>query len=105
MDFKVGDILAWGEYGEQPRLLVKLNCANKPEWPEDDFQVIYLNQKHDTIAHGNRSSYTKINPSKKLIKIAKRNIKLILHMKRMDNLTYVEICARLREQEESLSNV
>lgn len=51
---------------------------------------------------GDSVDYTKINPSKYNIKIAKIKLKEILKDDEIDNLTYIELYARLKRYEQSL---
>jgi hypothetical protein len=102
MSLKVGDFVLWEGQRDNPRLIIALDCKNKSEWPETDYQVLYLDEKVNYLAHGEKQIYKKTLPTKELIKIAKRNMKAVLKKKAIDNLTYIELLVRIKEHEQEL---
>jgi hypothetical protein len=74
--------------------LIDLRDLRNPMHPED---VAHL------LNGGTHDLYDKISPTKEMIKLARKNSTLLMENKEIDNLTYIEICARLREYELALA--
>jgi len=103
MDFNVGDFVAIKDEPEQTRLVTSnTTLGTKYAYATNGIMVIYLDVFVKYTVHGVRTWYEKIQPSKKLIERAKANLKNCYNKKAIDNLTYVEICARLKEYEQEL---
>lgn len=104
MSFKVGDFVSIGDEGGGLRIV-----AN----PKKDYgnyfgievETIVLSRKYfipksGETTHVKESYYEKIEPTKELVNMAKIEVKATYERKKIDNLTFIEISARLREYEQ-----
>lgn len=110
-EFQVGDfveLIKWisiEDQGQHFRLVIN-SCVKSPSGREG-LKLIYLEGDHGAYFYwciGVPGEYAVVQPTKELINEAKNQLEKALCGKSVDNLTYVEICARLKEHERSLND-
>ena len=62
---------------------------------------LYFVPKTGELTHAPEEFYIKIQPTRALIETAKIEVEAAYNKKRIDNLTFIEITARLREHEQN----
>jgi hypothetical protein len=109
MDFRVGDFVVIKAHPTSFRIITHLVVPPSPhgwDWSKD-FGVLYLLDEATgrieyVWAHGTKTAYEKVSPTKELVESAKAQLKKAYKIKRVDNLTFIEITARLKEYESQL---
>jgi len=109
MDFKAGDFVHCSGMPEETRIVIHPTGIGLGH-TEKEIMVLALGESskgyYNNVIRG--SGYVKTTPSKKLVEDAKDKIKKsLLSIRRnghiyVDNLTYIEITARLREYEKEI---
>jgi hypothetical protein len=103
--FKPGDFVSHRDdvYG-RPRLVVSVGIYNTQYscWDESSSVQVSLMLDNRLQTPNPQSYYYKIQETKELIEQAKQTSIILNKNKQIDNLTYIEICARLREYERSI---
>jgi ABC-type polysaccharide/polyol phosphate export permease len=100
MDFKVGDFVTHRVDGS-----IGLVMATKGQI-RDYIKTLWLfcgKQTLNFISAYDKKSMQKICKNKTLVKKAKCTLNIVFQNKKIDNLTYMEICARLRKYEQELA--
>ena len=109
---KVGDFAFANGDPECPRIIVNLDSNFRARHNETGVLAMSPDVQNDrpNIIFGKWDSYYKTQPTKELIEKAREALKksLLFNNKQkglcyIDNLTYIEICARLREYEQELT--
>jgi len=93
--FKVGDFVD-NKKGDFARLIIGTKENTDPDYPAISLKEnVWCSEAHPV-------GIKKIQPTVNLINKAKKQLKKALKDGHMDNLTYIEIYARLKEHEASL---